>query len=120
MNYGYSYQEGKLTLYFHAAKEGKKLDIIAGNPRVCFEMDCSHKLIIGEEAWNYSMEFESVIGNGEISLCTDKLDKIEGMQLLMKKYAKDKEFSFPEHIVDSVAILKLEASEFTGKRHRRS
>ncbi len=31
MNYGYEYSDGKLTLYFHGAKEGKKLQIIQNN-----------------------------------------------------------------------------------------
>jgi nitroimidazol reductase NimA-like FMN-containing flavoprotein (pyridoxamine 5'-phosphate oxidase superfamily) len=120
MNYGYKYENDILTLYFHCAKEGKKLDIIGRNPRACFEMDCSHKLIIAEEAWHYTMEYESVVGEGEIHLCDDVEDKVEGLNLLMEKYEKNKKFTFPDHIIDSVAILKLEVSEFTGKRSKRN
>ena len=116
MNYGYQYADGKLTLYFHGAKEGKKLDIIAKNPLACFEMDCSHKLIEADEAWNYTMEYESVIGNGKISLCTEKSEKLEALKQLMKKYAKGKDFSFPDRVIETVGIFKLDVSEFTGKR----
>jgi len=117
MNYGYKYQEGKLTLYFHGAKEGKKLDIIAKNPKACFEVDCSHELVTAEEAWNYTMNYESVIGNGEISICTDKSEIAEGLQLLMKQVARDKEFTFPDHVMNSVTVFKLEVTDFTGKRN---
>lgn len=75
MNYGYEYTEGKLTLYFHGAKEGKKLEVINNNPLACFEMDCSHKLMEADEACDYTMEYESVIGNGIISLCSEKNEK---------------------------------------------
>lgn len=34
----------------------------------------------------------------------------------MKTYAKDREFSFPEHVIESVTTFKLEVSDFTGKR----
>ena len=117
MNYGYKYQDGKLTLYFHGAREGKKLDIIAKNSKACFEVDCSHELVVGEEAWDYTMKYESVIGYGEIYICTDKSEVTEGLQLLMKQVVKDKEFIFPDKVVNSVTVLKLEVTEFTGKRN---
>ena len=119
MNYGYEYVGEKLTLYFHGADEGKKHDIIAKNPIACFEMDCSHKLIEADEAAQYTMEYESVIGSGEISYITGKSEKINACRLIMRQYAKDKEFSFPDHVLDSVTLFKLEVSEFSGKRLKR-
>jgi len=116
MNYGYEYKGGKLTLYFHGAKEGKKLDIIAKNPLACFEVDCSHKLVQAAEAWNYTMEYESVIGSGRIHLCAEKSEKIKALEQLMKKYAKDKTFTFPDHVIESVTLFRLDVLEFTGKR----
>jgi len=118
LNYGYQYTNGKLTLYFHGAKEGKKLDIITKNPRACFEVDCSHKLVEAEDAWNYTMEYESVIGTGEISLCTEKSEKLDALQHLMHKYAPDKEFHLSDHVLESVMVFKLDVAEFTGKRLR--
>jgi len=116
MNYGYEYEHGKLTLYFHGAKEGRKHDIMRKNPVVCFEMDCSHKLIEADEAKNYTMEYESVIGIGNVSMCIEKPEKIHALKQLMKQYAKDREFDFPDHVLESVTVFKLDVSEFTGKR----
>ncbi len=116
MNFGYEYAHETLTLYFHGVKEGKKFEIIGKNPIACFETDCSHKLIEATEACEYTMEYESVIGNGKIYLCREKEEKLKGLALLMKKYAKGKEFTFPEHVIDSVTVFKLEVSDFTGKR----
>ena len=72
MNYGYQYADGKLTLFFHSAKEGKKLGLIAQNPLACFELDCSHRLVEADEACKYTMEYESMIGTGKISFCREK------------------------------------------------
>ena len=119
MNYGFEYDNDKLTLYFHGASEGKKHDIIAKNPVACFEIDCSHKLIEAEQACDYTMEYESVIGSGKIVQCVDKSEKINALKYLMKQYAKNKEFDFPDHVVDSVKVFKLEVSEVTGKRLKR-
>jgi nitroimidazol reductase NimA-like FMN-containing flavoprotein (pyridoxamine 5'-phosphate oxidase superfamily) len=119
MNYGYEYDNKKLTLYFHSAKEGKKLEIISKNPVACFEMDCSHRLIEAEEANHYTMEYESVIGNGKITVCLNKDEKIKALRRLMKQYAKNREFDFPDAVIDSVTVFKLEVSDFTGKRSKR-
>jgi len=119
LNYGYEYLNGNLTLYFHCAKEGKKLDIISKNPFACFEVDCSHRLIEAEEACEFTMEYESVIGNGEIHLCTEKSEKMKALKQLMGKYAKGKEFTFPDQMIDSVVVFKLEVTEFAGKRLRK-
>ena len=116
MNYGFEYTDDKLILYFHGANEGKKHDIIVKNPMACFEIDCSHKLIEADEATNYTMEYESVIGNGKISYITEKHEKIKALRHLMKHYAKDKDFTFPDHVIDLVTVYKLDVSELTGKR----
>lgn len=116
MNFGYEYTEDSLTLYFHCAKEGRKLTIINKNPSACFEMDCSHKLIEGEAACDYSMEYESVIGYGNITICCDKDEKCKALKLLMKTYAPDKDFSFSEQQIDAVVVLRLDVNQFTGKR----
>lgn len=116
MNYGFAYENDRLTLYFHGAKEGKKLDIIKENPVGCFEMDCSHRLVEGEQACQYTMEYESVIGNGNITICEERDEKKKALIQLMKKYAKDKEFAYPDAMIDAVMIFKLEATDFTGKR----
>ena len=120
MNYGYEYEDGKLTLYFHCAKEGRKLDIIAHNPLACFEMDCSHRLIEAEEACGYTMEYESIIGSGKIRMCSEKPEKIMALKLLMQKYAKGREFSFSDSAIDKVTVFRLDVAEFVVKRLRRS
>ena len=38
MNYGYKDN----ALYFHSAKQGKKIDLIAKNSSVCFEITTNH------------------------------------------------------------------------------
>ncbi len=119
LNFGYEFADGKLTLYFHGAKEGKKLDIIKSNPSACFEMDCCHRLIEADEACKYTMEYESVIGRGTVSLCFDGAEKIKALKQLMKTYTKDRDFDFPQQVVESLTVFKLEVSDVTGKRLRK-
>ena len=44
LNFGFTTENRKLTLYFHGADKGKKHELIKKNNHASFEMDCSHKL----------------------------------------------------------------------------
>ena len=39
VNYGYSYEGGKLTVYFHGADAGLKRELAESNPVIGFEID---------------------------------------------------------------------------------
>ena len=44
LSFGYKWEE-HLVLYFHGAKEGRKIDLLKKNNLVCFEMDIEHERI---------------------------------------------------------------------------
>ncbi|MDR0455571.1 MAG: pyridoxamine 5'-phosphate oxidase family protein [Treponema sp.] len=117
LNYGFSYNDEKLTLYFHGAKEGKKMDIIQKNNNACFEIDCDTRLIEGENPCGYSFEFKSIIGFGKIILSETKDEKINGLNYLMKQQTgEDKKYDFNENELNSVVVFKMVVEEFTGKQ----
>ena len=62
MNYGYTMQDGKLTVYLHGARRGRKLDLIRANPKVFFELDCGITPFEGDIACRYGITYESVMG----------------------------------------------------------
>ena len=62
-----------VTIYLHCAPEGLKLDLIKKDSRIGFEADCSHNIIEGDNACNYMMEYESVIGCGvSVFVCVSR------------------------------------------------
>ena len=70
MNFGYTWDEDGLTLYFHGGVKGKKIDSLRADPRVCFEMDCEEGLTgEGDLACRYSYAFSSIVGYGKVELC---------------------------------------------------
>jgi nitroimidazol reductase NimA-like FMN-containing flavoprotein (pyridoxamine 5'-phosphate oxidase superfamily) len=117
LNYGFSYDNGKLTLYFHGALEGKKIDIIQKNNNACFEIDCDTKLVEGENPCDFGYEFKSIIGFGKIIMLDTKDEKINGLNYLMKQQTgKDIKHDFYEHQLNNVAVFKMPVEEFTGKQ----
>lgn len=116
MNYGYTYENGQLILYFHSGLSGKKLEMIKLNNHVCFQMDCSCELVPDEIPCKYTMKFESIIGQGKIYILTEEQEKIAALKHVMRKYAPDKAFDFEKKHAKIILGLKLVVEDFTGKR----
>lgn len=115
LNFGFETDGNKVTLYFHCANEGKKLDLLKRNNKVGFEVDCPDKFFDGEKACYSTMEFESVCGNGSLDIVGDE-DKLPALKLLMQQYSDKREFDFDKFEVKAVTVLKLTVNEITGKR----
>lgn len=115
LNFGAVERDGSFELYFHGAKVGKKLDLLRTNPHVGFSMSCSHKLIEKEEACEYTMEYESVCGNGILEELEDEY-KTQALNILMQQYTGKNDYTFPENALRAVAVIKLTVKEISGKR----
>jgi nitroimidazol reductase NimA-like FMN-containing flavoprotein (pyridoxamine 5'-phosphate oxidase superfamily) len=117
LNYGYEYTEGVLTLYFHGAGEGKKIDILKKNPQACFEIDGEGGLVDGgDKACGYSYAYESLIGFGSVTFVEDPKEKARGLNILMKHMTGRDNFAYSENDLAKVCVYKLRVSSFTGKR----
>ncbi|MFT3951661.1 MAG: pyridoxamine 5'-phosphate oxidase family protein [Oscillospiraceae bacterium] len=117
LNYGYVYDGERLTLYFHSAAAGRKLDLIAENPIAGFELDCAHRLITGEAACSCSMEYQSIIGTGTVAELVTPEEKATGLNILMQKYSGSAAHEFPAQMLDRTAVFRLDASAFSAKKH---
>lgn len=117
LNFGYEYKEETLTLYFHSARKGKKLDILFENPHACFEMDIDHGLVTGDLACEYGYAFESIIGTGKVTFIEDNDQKQKALTHLMNHQTDTRKvYQFPPQHLNAVTIYKLESSDFTCKR----
>jgi hypothetical protein len=106
----FGYEKG--VLYFHSAVEGRKLEIIHKNPRVCFEIDIDWELVRSGD--RCSLKYKSVIGFGNASFIEESKDKRNALDLIMRHYNQEP-IDYPEPIVNSVAVIKVEIEEMTGK-----
>ncbi len=116
MNYGYTYENEKLTLWLHGATTGRKLDVIRKNPKVFFEMECDLIPFEGDVACKYGLSYSSLMGKGIATIIEDSEEKQKALSLLMKTQV-DMDFQFNEKLASVVGIIKIEVSEFTAK-HR--
>ncbi|MEA4934396.1 MAG: pyridoxamine 5'-phosphate oxidase family protein [Lawsonibacter sp.] len=72
------------SLYFHCAKEGRKLDLLRRNPRVCVTfVGGDTPAFIAPSS--YTTYFQSVIATGTASEVTDNQEKIDALRALCQK-----------------------------------
>lgn len=116
MNYGYTMEDGKLTLYLHGAKRGRKLDLIRANPKVFFEMCCDIVPFEGEVACKYGITYASVMGRGIAEIVEDVEEKKFALSALMKTQT-GKDFEFEDKMTSIVSVIKINTVEYTAK-HR--
>ena len=117
LSYGYELEGDRLTLYFHCAREGRKLDVLRRSPRVCFEIEGRTALKEAAQACGYGFAYESLIGNGTAALATTHEEKAHALQRIMLRQAK-KSFEFTEKQTASVAVLIVQADDYTAKACR--
>ena len=116
MNYGYTMEEGVLTLYLHSGLKGKKLDMIRSNPNVFVEMDCDRVPFEGKVPCQYGLSYSSVMGRGTAHIVEDVEEKKKAMSILMKTQT-GKDFTFEDRLVSIVAVIRIDVTEYTAK-HR--
>jgi len=115
LNHGLVEQGNHMTLYFHSAHEGKKLDAIRINPHVCFEMDCGHALVgEGDIGCKYSYAYQSVMGEGVMTFVEDEAEKAAGLAAIMHTQT-GRAFSFTPEQAKAVAVLRLDVTKLSAK-----
>jgi nitroimidazol reductase NimA-like FMN-containing flavoprotein (pyridoxamine 5'-phosphate oxidase superfamily) len=113
LNFGY---DGE-SLYFHAAREGRKVDILARNKRVCFEFDIPGEVVPADQACGWGMRYESVIGSGEAEIVAGADAKTVGLDCIMRQYSGS-DWTYPGQALEDTLVIRVRIREISGKaRH---
>ena len=119
LSYGFRILEGNvLELYFHSALEGRKLDILKRNNKVCFEMSYEGEPVHSESPCNSGYYYASVIGFGTAVFLEDSDDSRKALSILVK-HQTGKDASFTAEQADSVCVFKIVSTDFSGKKKPR-
>ena len=113
LNYGYA----ENTIYFHCAKEGKKIDLIKKNNTVCFQTEVDVKVLRAEIAHKCATLYQSVIGYGKAIIIDDPKEKKQAADILMNHYIKE-EGRKHEYgsCLKEVCMIKIDIDSMTGKQ----
>jgi nitroimidazol reductase NimA-like FMN-containing flavoprotein (pyridoxamine 5'-phosphate oxidase superfamily) len=112
----FAYHDGKIVI--HGAKIGKKMENLARNPRVCFEVDTS-EIIPADNPCGFTYKYRSVIANGTARFIEDPIEKAASLRLLVEKYAPGKGSQMTEERVGAftnLTVVEITVEEMVGKK----
>ena len=95
LNFGMVAGPQSLTLYFHCAPVGTKLDLLRADPNVSFEADCPGTVSGGATSCTYGMNYQSVIGRGTVRF-VESGEKLTALQAHLAAWVDFPEEDVPE------------------------
>jgi nitroimidazol reductase NimA-like FMN-containing flavoprotein (pyridoxamine 5'-phosphate oxidase superfamily) len=111
----YFYREGKI--YFHSRLNGRKLDNIAANSRVCFEVSATAKLTVSHgRPCSCSTRYTSVLAFGLARVVPDDAKKAALLNLLVERYAGGMDFQpVEEKHAAGCVVVEICVEQISGK-----
>jgi nitroimidazol reductase NimA-like FMN-containing flavoprotein (pyridoxamine 5'-phosphate oxidase superfamily) len=119
LSYGYKFLGGRvLELYFHSAPEGKKLDVLKQNNKVCFAISNEGEPTTSETPCNSGYYYASVIGYGEAHFVESADERCNVLSIIFKHQA-GKDVQFTPKQSDGVCVFKIISTDYSGKKRPR-
>jgi len=109
----FGYQDD--TLFFHSAREGRKIEILKKNNPVCFEFDINPEIKAGKTACAWGMKYKSVIGYGTATFIEDPEEKQAALDIIMGQYAEG-DFKYSDKTLSEMLVIRIDISTMTGKK----
>lgn len=115
-----SFVRAEKSLYFHCAKEGRKIDLLRANPKVCVTFIGYDSPTYQAEDNNFTTLFASAIVTGSAYEVTEDDEKIEALRALCKKLLSQAMTgdNFDRAIQTSLpvtAVWRIDLEEISGK-----
>ena len=115
VSFGAELVEDTITLYFHCARRGQKVDCLSRNSKVCVEADAFLQTQTLPDG--ITTRYESVIGFGTCQIVTAPEEVRHGFRLLLDHYGYGDRL--PEDCGDlsSALLYRISLTSVTGKRN---
>lgn len=115
LSYGYEMKENGFILYFHCAKEGRKIDILKRNQKVCVTIFREGEPLFAETPCNSGYYYSSIVGNGVVEFIEDLVGRQHALSKMFA-HQSGKNVKFTEEQADSVCVFQIVVRDYTGKR----
>ena len=117
VNFGAEAVDGRVVIWCHGARAGRKIDAMRADSRVCFEADICHEVVIDVPLPEMTSVYESVIGFGRVAVVTDPTEALHGLAVLVDAVAPGRSAEMSKRVPPKVAVLRIDLDHITGKRH---
>ncbi len=116
LNYGWEWGNGVLTLFFHAAREGRKADMIRENDRCHITLTGQFTLKTADDACGWSGDFWSVMAQGTVSPIEDEQQRVHALDAIMRHYGHQGKPVYQPGVLARTALYRIRCDELTAKR----
>jgi hypothetical protein len=119
----YVYNEQAGCLYLHGALQGRTPDSLRDNPKVCFCVSAIGRLLPASTAFEFGVEYASVIVFGTLLRVEDEGEARQALQQILDKYFPHlrpgehyRPITQPE--LGHTAVYRIEIESWSGKQAR--
>jgi len=105
-----------VSLFFHSAQSGSKIEIMKRNPNVCFEISVAEGVIESDTACDFEAKHRTVIGFGTTSFIEAEAEKIDVLNLIVARFSP-KKFLYPSANLNNTAVIRIAIASIKGKMH---
>lgn len=114
----FAYENQKI--YIHGLIKGQKLDNIAANANVCFEVDHFETFIMPPEnsPCDVNTQYQSVIVMGTAKLIEGEKEKTEALNYIVEKYTPLLAGMPFGNAIKATAVIEITVKEITGKYYK--
>lgn len=104
------------SLYFHGAGEGRKIDLLRKNNRVCFEFEADTEVVRGDLPCSFSMRYRSVMGEGRAHFVEEPSSKKRALECIMKQYGESG--ALEEGSLAKIVVFRVDIGQVSGKKSK--
>ena len=115
------YDPQRRVIYIHSAAEGRTIENVQANPKMCFTVAEMGRLLPHPRASGFSVEYGSVVIYGTARLVDEQEEMFYGLGLLMAKYAPHLQPGVGYQMMTvgdlkGVAVYRIEITGWSAKR----
>jgi nitroimidazol reductase NimA-like FMN-containing flavoprotein (pyridoxamine 5'-phosphate oxidase superfamily) len=103
------------ALYFHSAPTGRKVEVLAASPRVCFQLEAVAEVLTAEKPCNWSARYRSVVGYGVAAPVEGAGARRRALDLILTQYGAQGPQDYPEATLKGTAVYRIAIESLTGK-----
>lgn len=115
----YVYTDGRL--YIHGKLSGRKMDNLARDPRVCFEIDEMQGLVLSEvpNPCRTNTAYRSVIVRGKAAVLEHMEEKLIALRAIADKYTPQfRDIAIPPAAAAKTAVIEISIRNISGKYYK--
>jgi nitroimidazol reductase NimA-like FMN-containing flavoprotein (pyridoxamine 5'-phosphate oxidase superfamily) len=119
----FAYDAQRRVIYLHSANEGRTIENVRMNPKICFTVAEMGRLLPHPRASGFSVEYGSVVIFGVARLVDEPEEMLFGLGKIMEKYAPHLQPGADYRVMDEsdlkgVAVYCIEIAGWSGKRRQ--